>query len=53
MATAALTNIALLLKLYPDIKNYIEYVSVMGGGIAISNVTPVAEFNVWVDPDAS
>ena len=48
-----MTNIANLLTLYPDIKNYIEVISSMAGGINIFNVTPTAEFNVWADPNAA
>jgi inosine-uridine nucleoside N-ribohydrolase len=31
----------------------IERVVVMGGAIAEGNVTPAAEFNIWVDPEAA
>lgn len=48
-----LTNIALLLKTYPEIKEKIEYISIMGGGISHGNVTPLAEFNIYVDPEAA
>src|SRR3954468_10262590 len=48
-----LTNIALLLALYPDLKDRIERIVLMGGAIGIGNVTPSAEFNLWVDPEAA
>ncbi|MCT1901603.1 nucleoside hydrolase [Oceanobacillus sojae] len=48
-----LTNIALLLKVFPQIKNKIEYISIMGGGLDHGNITPLAEFNIYVDPEAA
>ena len=48
-----LTNIALLLALYPELSDRIERVVVMGGAIGEGNVTPSAEFNLWVDPEAA
>lgn len=50
---APLTNIALLLHTYPEVKEKIELISLMGGGIHLGNVTPAAEFNIYVDPDAA
>ena len=48
-----LTNIALLLKVYPEVKEKIEEIVLMGGAINGGNVTPTAEFNVWADPEAA
>jgi inosine-uridine nucleoside N-ribohydrolase len=48
-----LTNVALLLAAHPRIKSKIDRLVVMGGGIEGGNVTPSAEFNVWVDPEAA
>lgn len=50
---APLTNIALLLRSYPQIKEKIECISMMGGGISHGNCTEVAEFNIYVDPEAA
>lgn len=50
---APLTNIALLITAYPEIKERIEQISLMGGGIAYGNVTSTAEFNIYVDPEAA
>lgn len=47
-----LTNIALLLKLRPDLKNKIDKISIMGGG-TIGNWTPAAEYNIFADPEAA
>lgn len=50
---APLTNIALLITAYPEIKGRIEKISLMGGGLAYGNVTSTAEFNIFVDPEAA
>ncbi len=47
-----LTNIALALRAAPDIADRIAGISLMGGG-TFGNRTPVAEFNVWADPEAA
>lgn len=51
--TAPLTNIALLLRAHPDVVRNIERIVFMGGAVATGNATPVAEFNVWHDPEAA
>ena len=51
--TGPLTNIALVLLKNPRIKSKIERIVLMGGGMHDSNVTPVAEFNIYVDPEAA
>lgn len=48
-----LTNIALLLKIYPEIHAKIDCISLMGGGISHGNTTSLAEFNIYVDPEAA
>ena len=48
-----LTNIAVLLNSYPDIGSRIARIVLMGGAIATGNVTPAAEFNIYVDPEAA
>lgn len=48
-----LTNIALLLKTYPEIHQKIAAICLMGGGLDHGNVTAVAEFNIYVDPEAA
>jgi pyrimidine-specific ribonucleoside hydrolase len=48
-----LTNIALLLARYPEAAENVERVVIMGGAIAEGNVTPAAEFNIYVDPEAA
>jgi inosine-uridine nucleoside N-ribohydrolase len=51
--TGPLTNVALLLARHPDVTEGIERVVLMGGAIAEGNITPAAEFNIWVDPEAA
>lgn len=47
-----LTNIALALRVAPDIVDRIAGISLMGGG-SFGNRTPTSEFNVWADPEAA
>jgi inosine-uridine nucleoside N-ribohydrolase len=53
VAVAPLSNIAAALALYPKLVDRVPEVVVMGGGHAIGNVTPSAEFNIWGDPEAA
>jgi purine nucleosidase len=48
-----LTNVALLLRTYPELTEQIAEIVVMGGSMGAGNVTPFAEFNIWVDPEAA
>jgi non-specific riboncleoside hydrolase len=48
-----LTNIALLLSLYPACKDKIERIVMMGGSVTRGNEMPMAEFNIFVDPEAA
>lgn len=50
---APMTNIALLLRTYPDVKPRIARIVAMGGAASGGNATAVAEFNVWNDPEAA
>lgn len=53
IALAPLTNVALLLRTYPDVVPKLDRVMVMGGSASAGNATPVAEFNTWHDPEAA
>lgn len=48
-----LTNIAAAIRRYPDIVDYVEAISLMGGSTTVGNVTAVAEFNIWADAEAA
>ncbi|RZM76520.1 nucleoside hydrolase [Leptolyngbya iicbica] len=48
-----LTNLAVALIQKPEIAEGIERIVMMGGGITHGNITPVAEFNIYVDPHAA
>jgi len=49
-----LTNVALALRREPDLNALLDEVWVMGGTVnCLGNVTPAAEYNFWVDPDAA
>jgi inosine-uridine nucleoside N-ribohydrolase len=48
-----LTNIALLLRLYPSLAARIAHLSIMGGSIGEGNTTVSAEFNIYADPEAA
>ena len=52
--TGPLTNIALSLKKNPSIKEKIKEIVFMGGAaLSLGNITPAAEFNIYVDPHAA
>lgn len=48
-----MTNVALALRLAPDIAERLAGISFMGGSAGVGNHTPVGEFNVLVDPEAA
>jgi inosine-uridine nucleoside N-ribohydrolase len=50
IALGPLTNVALLLERRTERP---ERIVLMGGAIAEGNMTPSAEFNIWVDPEAA
>jgi len=50
---APLTNIALLLRTYPQCAAGLREIVFMGGAAHVGNATASAEFNVWHDPEAA
>lgn len=48
-----LTNIALAFRLAPDVLPKVKRIVLMGGALALGNITPAAEFNIHVDPHAA
>ena len=51
--TAGLTNIALAVRKEPRLAELVREVVLMGGGYHTGNMTPVAEFNIAIDPEAA
>ncbi len=49
-----LSNIATAFQKAPDIVNRVQEIVLMGGAyFAVGNITPTAEFNIYVDPEAA
>jgi inosine-uridine nucleoside N-ribohydrolase len=54
IAVGPLTNVAAALVADPALADRLERVMVMGGAFAVpGNVTPTAEFNLFMDPEAA
>ena len=53
IACAPQTNLALLLRMHPEVTENLERIVFMGGSASVGNATPVAEFNIWHDPEAA
>ncbi|MFY9752223.1 MAG: nucleoside hydrolase [Candidatus Acidiferrales bacterium] len=53
VAIGPLTNIATVLRSDPEIAGMIPAIVIMGGSLSRGNVTPAAEFNLYVDPEAA
>jgi len=48
-----LTNVAMALRVEPQIAKKIKQIVLMGGGCRRTNSTAAAEFNIWADPEAA
>lgn len=48
-----LTNIAVLLKMYPEVNEKIAEIVLMGGSTGRGNAGVMAEFNIYADPEAA
>ncbi len=48
-----LTNLAMAMRIQPEICRKIKEIVMMGGGCYRTNSTPAAEFNIWFDPEAA
>jgi inosine-uridine nucleoside N-ribohydrolase len=51
--TGPLTNIAMLMESNPGVLENVSEIVFMGGAVELGNVTPNAEFNIYVDPEAA
>lgn len=51
--TGGLTNIAMAVRKEPAIAERVQEVVLMGGGYHTGNYSPVAEFNIVIDPEAA
>ena len=52
-AVGPLTNVAMAIRKEPRLTTRMKDIVLMGGAIELGNVTPAAEFNVYVDPHAA
>jgi inosine-uridine nucleoside N-ribohydrolase len=53
VAVGPLTNVATALKSDPELAAQIKGIAMMGGSLSGGNITPAAEFNFYVDPEAA
>lgn len=53
VATGSLTNVALLLSVFPEVAADLTEIVLMGGSCGRGNTGSVAEFNIQVDPEAA
>lgn len=53
IAVGPLTNLGIALSTHSDLAGLIKRVVIMGGAAQGGNVTPCAEFNIYVDPEAA
>ena len=53
VATGPLTNLAIMLRIAPDVASKIERIVFMGGSTDYGNDSPAAEFNMLCDPHAA
>ncbi len=53
VAIGPLTNVAQAIQRDAGFASRIQGISIMGGSAGVGNVTRVAEFNVWADPEAA
>jgi len=53
VAVGPLTNVAIALRADPELASMIPAIAIMGGSLSGGNITPAAEFNFYVDPEAA
>lgn len=52
-AVGPLTNIALAILEYPEVKTLVKHLWIMGGAVWGGNMNTTAEFNIWADPEGA
>ncbi|KXL53285.1 pyrimidine-specific ribonucleoside hydrolase RihA [Anaerotignum neopropionicum] len=53
IAVGPMTNLGIALSKYKDLPQLIKRIVIMGGAAIGGNITPSAEFNIYVDPEAA
>ena len=53
IAIGPLTNIATAFREDPELPGLIPNLTIMGGSLSGGNISPAAEFNIYVDPEAA
>ncbi len=53
IAVGPLTNVAITISKYPQIRGLLKQLLIMGGAAVGGNVTPAAEYNIYADPQAA
>jgi len=53
VAIGPLTNLALAFQEDPQLASKVRSITIMGGSLSGGNITPAAEFNSYVDPEAA
>lgn len=53
VALSSLTNLAVLLRLFPHVKEKLREIVFAGGAARGGNVTPCAEYHIYADPEAA
>lgn len=53
LVTGPMTNIAIAVSLFPQLRRQVKHIWFMGGAVRGGNMTTTAEFNLWVDPTAA
>ena len=51
--TGAMTNAAVLLSMYPEVRENLAQIVCMGGSMGMGNTSPMAEWNIEIDPEAA
>lgn len=53
VAIGPMTNVAIAFAKYKELPKLLKKVVIMGGSATYGNITPAAEFNIYVDPEAA